>query len=381
MQGFAAFGAGFYGAGYARPRRRATGPSRALVKVEDSMTRFGAALLLCLFASLGSVQAAPGPHPHWSAGFHELSFLDPLDQQPMHAIAFYPSTDREQPSLLGGYQIDAAPDAQIAIGRFPLLMLSHGNTGTPLALHDLATSLARKGFVVVAVIHPGDNAQDHSRLGTLSNLYGRPIQISEAITATLNDPMLSPFVNAGQVGVIGYSAGGETALILSGATPDLNRLRRYCVERPDDRDACNTQGELIVDRDDLQPVADPRVRALLLMAPLSLKFGRHTLADVHVPVLLYSGDGDKLVAFDKNAAALARKLPTAPDFKTLAGAGHFVFLAPCTDEQIAAMPALCTDADGVDRKDIHRTMISEASRFFGEALGKPTRAGMRTADQ
>ena len=28
--------------------------------------------------------------------------------------------------------------------------LSHGNTGTPLALHDLATSLARKGFVVVA---------------------------------------------------------------------------------------------------------------------------------------------------------------------------------------------------------------------------------------
>ena len=66
-----------------------------------------------------------------------------------------------------------------------LLMLSHGNTGTPLALHDLATSLARKGFVVVAVIHPGDNSKDHSRLGTLSNLYGRPIQISEAITATL----------------------------------------------------------------------------------------------------------------------------------------------------------------------------------------------------
>jgi predicted dienelactone hydrolase len=73
----------------------------------------------------------------------------------------------------------------------------------------------------------------------------------------------------------------------------------------------------------------------MLMAPLSLKFGRHTLADVHVPVLLYSGDGDKLVAIDKNAAALARKLPTAPDFKLLAGAGHFVFMAPCNEEQIA----------------------------------------------
>ncbi|MHC8394768.1 alpha/beta hydrolase family protein [Pseudomonas sp. LB3P93] len=345
------------------------------------MVRLCATLLICLLSSLNSVHAAPAPHPHWSVGFHEMSFLDPLDLQPMRAIAFYPSSDREHTSKIEGYTVEAGEDTRVAMGRFPMLMLSHGNTGTPLALHDLATSLARKGFVVVAVIHPGDNSKDHSRLGTLSNLYGRPIQISEAITATLGDRMLAPFVNADQVGVIGYSAGGETALILSGATPDLDRLRRYCQERPDDRDACNTKGELIVDRDDLQPVADPRVHALLLMAPLSLKFGRHTLADVHVPVLLYSGDGDKLVAFDKNAAALARKLPTAPDFKLLAGAGHFVFMAPCNEEQIAAMPALCTDADGVDREDIHRSMVSEAGRFFSHALGKPNRAGMQTADQ
>jgi predicted dienelactone hydrolase len=345
------------------------------------MVRLCAALLLGLLGSLNWVQAAPAMHPRWSVGYHEMSFLDPLDLQPMRAIAFYPSSDKEHSSRLEGYTVEAGEDTRVAIGRYPMLMLSHGNTGTPMALHDLMTSLARKGFVVVAVIHPGDNSTDHSRLGTLSNLYGRPLQISEAITATLGDPMLAPFVNAGQVGVIGYSAGGETALILSGATPDLDRLRRYCQERPDDRDACNTQGELVVDRDDLQPVADPRVHALLLMAPLSLKFGRHTVADVHVPVLLYSGDGDKLVAFDKNAAALARKLPIAPDFKLLAGAGHFVFMAPCTEEQIAAMPALCTDADGVNREDIHRNLIGEAGRFFSRTLSKPNRAGMQTADQ
>ena len=33
--------------------------------------------------------------------------------------------------------------------------------------------------------------------------------------------------HAEQVGVIGYSAGGETALILAGAEPDLDRLRRW----------------------------------------------------------------------------------------------------------------------------------------------------------
>ncbi|KRP59332.1 alpha/beta hydrolase family protein [Pseudomonas trivialis] len=345
------------------------------------MMRLCAVMALSLLGGLISVQAAPVSLPYWSVGFHRMSFLDPVDQQPMKAVAFYPSTGMEHTTQVGAYTVGATEDSKVAIGRFPMLMLSHGNTGTPLALHDLATSLARKGFVVVAVLHPGDNYKDHSRLGTVSNLYGRPIQISEAITATLSDPMLAPFVNVEQVGVIGYSAGGETALILAGAKPDFDRLRRYCQERPEDHDACTTKGELVVDRDDLQPHADARIHALMLMAPLSLMFGRHTLADVHVPVLLYSGDGDKLVAVDKNAAALARKLPEPPDFKLLAGAGHFVFMAPCDSDQLAAMPAVCTDADGVDREGIHRDLISEAGRFFSHTLGQSSRAGLQTADQ
>ncbi|MCF3194340.1 MULTISPECIES: alpha/beta hydrolase family protein [Pseudomonas] len=342
------------------------------------MMRLCAVLVLLIAGCPVMVQAEPGYH--WSVGFHRLSFLDPLDDQPMRAIAFYPSREAEGLTKLGSYEVEATEGAKIAMGRYPLLMLSHGNTGTPLALHDLATSLARKGFVVVAVLHPGDNYKDHSRLGTLSNLYGRPMQISAAISATLADPELSPYVHDDQVGVIGYSAGGETALILAGAQPDLDRLRRYCQERPEDRDACTTKGELIADRDDLEPAADPRIRALLLMAPLSLMFGRQTLADVHVPVLLYSGENDSLVFPDKNADALARKLPVEPEFKVIPGAGHFVFMAPCNDEQMAAMPGLCTDAQGVDREDIHRDLIYEAGRFFGKTLQPPTRGGLRTAD-
>ena len=325
------------------------------------------AVLIVLLACC-SVMVQAEPALQWGVGFHRLNFLDPLDDQPMRAIAFYPSSEARGLTKMGSYEVEATEEAKIAIGQYPLLMLSHGNTGTPLALHDLATSLARKGFVVVAVLHPGDNYKDHSRLGTLSNLYGRPMQISAAISATLADPQLSPYVHDDQVGVIGYSAGGETALILSGAQPDLDRLRRYCQERPEDRDACTTKGELIADRDDLVPVADPRVRALLLMAPLSLMFGRQTLADVHVPVLLYSGENDRLVFPDKNADALARKLPVEPEFKVIPGAGHFVFMAPCNDEQLAAMPGLCTDAQGVDREDIHRDLIYEAGRFFSKTL-------------
>ena len=209
-------------------------------------------LALLLGGLLSQAEASP-----WVAGLHHMTLDDPVDARPMQALAFYPSQGTPRNIRIDGYPIDVAEEAPVALGQFPLLVLSHGNTGSPLALHYLATSLARQGFVVVAVVHPGDNARDHSRLGTLSNLYGRPLQVSEAITSAREDALLGPYLNDGKVGVIGYSAGGETALILSGAQPDLDRLRRYCLERPGDADACKTHGVLIADRSELAPKADP----------------------------------------------------------------------------------------------------------------------------
>lgn len=331
------------------------------------MTLSRCMLALALLGSLlAHAEAAP-----WVVGLHHMTLADPVDARPMQALAFYPAIGKTRSSRIDGYPVDVSEEAPVALGQFPLLVLSHGNTGSPLALHYLATSLARQGFIVVAVVHPGDNARDHSRLGTLSNLYGRPLQVSAAITAARDDALLGPYLNGGKVGVIGYSAGGETALILSGARPDLDRLRKYCLERPDDADACKTHGVLIADRSELVPEADQRVGAVMLMAPLSLLFGRHALAGVQVPALIYSGDSDQLVAVDRNAEALARKLPVTPDYRPLAGAGHFVFMAHCDAEQSVRMPALCKDAAGVDRRHIHHSLQQEAAVFFSQALGAP----------
>ena len=325
--------------------------------------------LLLLAGLLARADAAP-----WVAGLHHLTLSDPVDARPMQALVFYPANGQVRNLRIEGYQTRVAEEAPVAMGRFPLLLISHGNTGSPMALHDLANGLARLGFVVVAVIHPGDNNRDHSRLGTLSNLYGRPLQISAAITAARADALLAPYLNDGKVGVIGYSAGGETALILSGARPDLERLRRYCEARPGDADACKTHGVLIADHSELAPRADSRVGAVMLMAPLGLMFGRHALAGVQVPTLIYSGDRDQLLALEHNADALARKLPVSPDYRLLSGAGHFVFMAPCDAEQHQRMPVLCKDAEGVDRRYIHRSLRSATSAFFGQALGAPAPA-------
>ena len=51
------------------------------------MVRLCAVMLVCLLGSLISVQVEAGTH--WSAGFHRLTFLDPLDLQPMSAARAY----------------------------------------------------------------------------------------------------------------------------------------------------------------------------------------------------------------------------------------------------------------------------------------------------
>ena len=42
-------------------------------------------------------------------------------------------------------------------GKHPLILLSHDSAGSRFSLHELASELARNGFVVLAFTHPGDN--------------------------------------------------------------------------------------------------------------------------------------------------------------------------------------------------------------------------------
>ena len=98
-----------------------------------------ALLVLSLLGCSLLVQAEPARH--WSVGRHRMSVPDPLDGQPMQVLAFYPSTGQPHVRRIDGYRLNVAAEAPLAMGRFPLLALSHGNTGTPMALHDLALSL------------------------------------------------------------------------------------------------------------------------------------------------------------------------------------------------------------------------------------------------
>lgn len=303
------------------------------------------------------------------AGIKRLKVLDPLDQRPMETVAFFPSSEPSGSTRIGPYEVAASRSGAIESGSYPLILLSHGNMGSMWGHHDLAASLAKQGYVVVSLTHPGDNFQDTSRIGAASSIYGRPLQVSAALSAALKDPILASHIDADRIGFVGFSAGGTTGLILAGAKPTLTRLEDYCAKRPDDHHVCEAKGKIRIDHPELQPTADLRIRSFVLLAPLSVIFSPEELKLIKAPFLIFVGDKDEELSPDANATALGHDMQGMAMLQVVHDAGHFTFLAPCSPDLSREMPALCVDRKGVDRVALHQKINSDIGAFFKNSLG------------
>ncbi len=310
----------------------------------------------------------PAPAIAAGAGFRALEVKDPVAGKAMRAIAFYPTSAPAETTQLGPYLVAAAAGAPVAPGRHPLVVISHGHGGTRLGHHDLATALARAGFVVASVDHPGDNARDLGGVATDAVYLGRPLQVSALIDAVLAAPALGTSVDAARIGAVGFSAGGYTVLALAGARPEPRRWERYCSTHPGAGEVCEGGGRMRVLHPHLKPKQDPRVRALVVMAPLAIPLD--ALSRVRVPVRLYVAGEDAVLAVKDNAERVRRELPRPPEYRLLAGAGHYVFLAPCSEALRKEIPALCEDPPGIDREQLHAVLAAETSAFFRRALAR-----------
>ncbi|MFG5410574.1 dienelactone hydrolase [Piscinibacter sakaiensis] len=269
---------------------------------------------------------------------------------------------------IGPYQVQARRDCPRPAGPLPLVLISHGQGGTRLGHHDTATALADAGYLVASFNHPGDSYGDDAGASEPAIFASRPADVSRAITYLVEQWPERERVDAGAIGVFGFSRGGYTALALAGGVPDRER---HCGSwRALLLTVCRRLG-----RSDAQLTArpDPRVRAIVAADPLNL-FGPASFRGVGIPVQLWAsalgGDGVSLA----DVQAIQRALPAPPAFQVVAGAGHFAFLAPCTDAFREEARRLCEDPPGFDHVRWHATLNAAVVAFFDRNLRRPAPA-------
>jgi predicted dienelactone hydrolase len=293
------------------------------------------------------------------------------DAEPFDTLVWYPTGTAETAWQAGDIPVAASLGAPVAEGpRFPVVLLSHGSGGTPLGHRDLATRLARDGFIVVAPTQIGDSAGRTEGREAGRSLLDRPRQARLALDAALADPRLAPHADPARLGMVGFSAGGYTTLVLAGAHPAFALATAYCAEHREDRGSCGNGDPARQRRPDLatwQPPEPPGFKAIVLMDPLAITFDAEGLAAVGMPVLLFRPASDDYLKADRNAAALTAELPRPPLVVTVPGS-HFVFLDPCPPALAERLPAICRDAPGVDRAAIHRQIEDQISDFLRRTL-------------
>lgn len=291
----------------------------------------------------------------------------------------------DQPFFLSGQAADGAAFA--ARDKRPLIVMSHGFGGSARQMAWLGTALARSGYIVAAVDHPGNNGNDdRTPLGALL-YWERADDLRHAINGILADPNWGPRIDPARIGAVGYSMGGASVLIELGARPDLSALTRYCARSLRDLLCAPTitdgdygtvnrrqvlQGSEAVRRSvatQANDRDDPRVDAAVLIAPaLGALLANDSLRRVTEPVLILQGSADDTTPADENADRFAERLPTARTVR-LEGVDHNAFLGLCGSAARERYATLCTE-DG-NRTDTHLDAIAAVTAFFDETLAAP----------
>jgi predicted dienelactone hydrolase len=115
--------------------------------------------------------------------------------------------------------------------------------------------------------------------------------------------------------------------------------------------------------------ADARVRAIVVAAPaLGFTLAGDGARDVRVPVQLWRADADMVLPAPDYADAVRAALPVAPEFHGVPGAGHFDFLAPCSDALARVAPMVCSEAGGFDRAGFHVGFNRAVVGFFERTI-------------
>jgi predicted dienelactone hydrolase len=357
------------------------------------LARILSAALAAFALAAGAAQAFPVGERHLSAASKTAPLRDARRRPDLRITVWYPAADDavETPIVIGApdkplFEIgEAAADAPFADDRRrPVVLFSHGFGGTARMMGWFTIPLARAGYVVVAVDHPGNNGLDPMTTAGAILFWDRPEDLRDALAAVEADPTLGPHLDASRLAAAGFSAGGFTALAAAGAEVDLGRFRAFCRANPADG-VCAPQKELAITQaqaaaalasPELAPEAAradgrhavPGVKAAFAIAPAIVQaLDPKSLRMLRTPVAIVLGSADPVAPPQTNGLAAARLL-NRPEVTLLTDVGHYDFLAPCTKAGEQAVPLCHTQAP---KPATHRAAIDAALNFLGHTIGAP----------
>lgn len=199
---------------------------------------------------------------------------------------------------------DANPDS--SIGASPLVVFSHGYTGSRFLFTYLTENLASKGYIVVAIDHTDSTFQDANAFN--STLLNRSLDVLFVIdeVAKLNeDPsfFLKGLVDANNAALIGYSMGGYGAVNIAGGGYSEKAVQFFAAASKGN----NALEKRMMGNKAFHDSFDNRFKAVVAMAPWGMEYNvwdAEGLKGIKIPTLFVAGSKDDISGYEKGVKAI-----------------------------------------------------------------------------
>lgn len=293
-----------------------------------------------------------------AAGVKEIEIPAGAKGPAIHAMMWTPcTTPPKDIKIEGPLVVPGVRDCPIEGGKLPLIVVSHGGGGPVFEHHDTAEVLADAGFIVVALKHPNDPVPGIDQ----SWLVERPIDVQRLAEYMVRSSPAAAKIDPRRVGFFGFSRGGYTGLVLAGAIADYPLLLKIWLQIS------------VAFHKDLwtRPSGyDSRFKAFVIADPLSFFTDKASLQNVKAPIQLWSSERGGSGVLPEKVAAVARNLPTRPEFHQVPNSAHPSFAFPCMPAVAKVAVEFCTDPQGFDREAFHKDFNIQVLAFFRKTLRK-----------
>lgn len=337
------------------------------------------ALLVIIGLSAWGIKYLTAPAYDGDVGIRYSEAFAPARKSKIDFHIWYPAKPGGRRVTVGGngvfYGTPAGRGAPHKNGRSPLILMSHGAGGNAGQFGWIASALAHAGYVVALPNHPGTTSGNASALAAV-RVWERPADISAVIDEIIANPAAYPFIDTNRIATLGFSAGGYTAMAVSGARVDVEALQNFCDHGDRGMSDCAflARGGVDLHSLDLSPASqdlrDQRIKAAVIVDPGIVEtLTEISLSKISIPMLIINLGKENTIPKGVYARLAAEAIPRAK-YEIINDAIHFSFMAQCKPKGAAILAAeaepdlLCEDAGGRERSLIHNELKQQIVSFF-----------------